>query len=83
MATIKKRVDLFGTEKGAEIERRLRMMEADITMKTGSSYSANSVTHPDHKMPFVEKHMAYLNSHPNLDPDHYLGNLRLMLRDRS
>ena len=57
-------------------------MAADEMYSTLASYSANGETHPDHIMPFVEKHMTYLNTHPSVDPAQYLANLRLMTKKR-
>lgn len=82
MPTAKKRQDLYGTEEGALIEQELRDMAANGIYSTVDSYSANAATHPDHLVSFVEKHMTYLNTHPSVDPDHYLANLRLMTRIR-
>jgi hypothetical protein len=67
----------------ADAERKLRDMLTDLSLNTGASYSANSDLYPDNKIPFVEKHMAYLMEHPKLEVDHYLSNLRLMLKKRS
>ncbi len=49
---------------------------------TATSYSSNAELYPDGQMPFVEKHLAYLINHPNVDPEQYLSNLRLMLKKR-
>lgn len=67
----------------AEIREALQAMENDAAFKTGSSYIASNTLYSDHQIPFVEKHVAYLKSHPKLDPKHYLANLRLMMKVRS
>jgi len=67
----------------AEIREALQLMEDDSSFNTGSSYSANGTLYEDHQIPFAEKHMAYLKSHPKLNPEHYLANLRLMMKVRS
>lgn len=82
MPTAKKKTNLYETEEGAAIEQSLRRMAADEAYSTLASYSANGDTHPDHVMPFVEKHMTYLSSHPSVDPTQYLANLRLMTKKR-
>jgi hypothetical protein len=82
MPTAKKRPDLYGTEEGARIEEALKSMSSDSGYSTIDSYSANAETHPDHLVSFVDKHMAYLQSHPSVDAEHYLANLRLMTRVR-
>ena len=82
MPTAKKRPDLYTSEEGAKIEEALKKMATDIGYSTIDTYSANADAHPDHLVSFVDKHMAYLQSHPSVDPDHYLANLRLMTRVR-
>lgn len=82
MPTAKKRPDLYTSEEGAKIQAALRSMAADSGYATIDSYSADAATHPDHLVSFVDKHMAYLQSHPSVDADHYLANLRLMTRVR-
>ena len=66
-----------------DVETKLRVMEKDLALNTVSSYSANAELYPDGQIPFVEKHIAYLMSHPSVSHDHYLANLRLMLKKRS
>jgi hypothetical protein len=78
-----KKTRLFTEEEAVEIERRLRVMAGDITYNTESSYSTNSEAYPDNLIPFVDKHMGYLRSHPRVDPEQYLSNLRLMTRIRT
>jgi hypothetical protein len=82
MPTAKKRPDLFSTQEGVLVEEALKSMALDTSYATIDTYSANSEAHPDHLVTFVEKHMSYLRSHPSVDPDHYLANLRLMTRVR-
>lgn len=83
MAILKKRVDFFNSETGSEVKQQLVSMANDTTYNTSSGYSANTQLYPDNLMTFVEKHMAYLNTHPNLDTAQYMANLRLMTRLRS
>lgn len=82
MPTAKKRVNFFESEEGLEIERTLRGMALDAAYNTDASYSANSSLYPDNLIPFVAKHMSYLNAHPSTDPQHYISNLRLMTKVR-
>lgn len=77
-----KKIHFMDTEKGAWIERELRVMFEDATYNTESSYSANSEAYPNNLIPFVDKHMNYLRAHPATDPHQYLANLRLMTRVR-
>lgn len=83
MAILKKRVDFFNSTTGSEVKQQLVSMANDATYNTNSGYSANTQLYPDNLMTFVEKHMAYLNTHPNIDADQYMANLRLMTRLRS
>ncbi len=65
------------------IRKKLKDMESNPKLNTrGMSFSANTELYPDGQMPFVDKHMAYLMQHPKLDPEQYLANLRLMLKQR-
>jgi len=65
-----------------EVREKLRLMERDPVLNTTTSYSANAILYPDHEMPFVDKHIAYLMNHPKVDCVQYLANLRLMLKVR-
>jgi len=82
MATLKKRVSFFDSAEGTAIEEILVLMTKDTAYNTETSYSANTVQYPDNLIPFVDKHMHYLNTHPAIDPRHYISNLRLMTRIR-
>ena len=55
-------------------------MSANDAFKTEASYSANAIVYPDNLIPFVDKHMNYLKQHQNINPEHYLSNLRLMTK---
>lgn len=82
MPTVKKRNYLIGTEEGSRIEDELRRMERSEAFNTEASYSANVVVYANHQMPFKDKHLTYLNSNPQVDPQQYLANLRLMTKIR-
>ena len=65
------------------VRAKLLAMEKDPLLNTTHmSFSANTELYPDGQMPFVEKHITYLMGHPKLDPEQYLANLRLMLKQR-
>lgn len=67
-----------------EVREKLQAMEKNPLLNTrATSYSANTGLYPNGEIPFVEKHWAYLMDHPKLDPNQYLANLRLMLKNRS
>ncbi len=80
MPTTKRKTDFFISEEGIEAKRMLLQIVADDAYDTGSSYTANSVAYPDNQMPFINKHMDYLSSHPAIDAGHYISNLRLRTR---
>lgn len=82
MHTLKKRVSFYDSEEGLQIKEILQTMSHDRLYNTESSYSADTSSYPDNVIPFVDKHMAYLNTHPSIDPNQYIANLRLMTRIR-
>ncbi len=73
---------LDSPEEIARVERELRLLVSDPAFSTESSYSANVAAYPDHLIPFVQKHIAYLHAHPKVNPDQYLSNLRMMTKIR-
>jgi hypothetical protein len=82
MSIVRKRAAFLDSAEGAEIAQILKLMVADDRYFTKSSYSADTSSHPDNLISFVDKHMAYLSTHPSTNPEHYLANLRLMTRIR-
>jgi hypothetical protein len=82
MAIQKTRNDFFQTEEGKIIKDKLLRMAEDGLYNTSSSFSANSDTYPDNLIPFVDKHMNYLMTHPNIEADKYLANIKLITRIR-
>lgn len=82
MATYKKRGNFTESEEGIAIREKLTLMAGDAAFNTASSYSANSVLYPNNKISFEDKHMNYLMIHPELEPNKYLANIRLMTRVR-
>jgi hypothetical protein len=66
----------------SEVIQELQLMLKDDSYHTTTGYSINTEAYPDHAVPFVEHHMNYLRKHPQVDPEHYLSNLRLMLKVR-
>jgi hypothetical protein len=82
MPSAKKKTNFFETEEGRAFVESLITMSQDLTYNTNSTYSANSELYPDHRIPFVDKHMNYVRTHPTTDPHSYLSNLRLMTRIR-
>ena len=82
MSSYKKRPDFYNSDEGIAVANTLREMAGDTAFLTDSSYTANSTMYPDNLIPFVKKHMDYLNAHPSTNPQQYLANLRLMTRIR-
>jgi hypothetical protein len=67
---------------GDVIRKKLEDMVKDRTYNTQPGFTSDAETYPDNVIPFVEKHLKYLDAHKGVDPDHYLSNLRLMTRNR-
>lgn len=82
MSIVRKRAAFLDSVEGAEIASSLKLMATDDRYNTEPSYSANTDVYPNNLIPFVDKHMAYLSTHPSTNPEHYLANLRLMTRIR-
>lgn len=76
----KTRKQFFDSVEGLEIKQALEQMVGDVRFNTLPSYSANSVLYPDNLMPFVDRHMNYLMSHPQLEAKKYLANVKLVTR---
>jgi hypothetical protein len=80
MPTIKKRTNFVESAEGQEALQALTLMCSDSRYNTVSTFSADSISYNDNLIPFVDKHMKYLSEHKNLNPTHYIANLRLMNR---
>lgn len=77
---LKQRRDFFQSEQGKSIMRVLKSMSDDSKYNTPSTYTPNSIRYPDNLKPFVDKHMDYLNAHPNLDAWTYVSNVKMGTR---
>ena len=66
-----------------EIITALQAMETNPDLITNTAYRANAELWPTNRISFVDSHLAYLKAHPTVNPQHYLSNLRLMLRRRT
>ena len=73
---------ILGPEEYYQLEQVLKLMVDDNLYSTQSSYSCRNDLYPDNLIPFVEKHLEYLRKHPNIDPNQYLSNLKLMTKKR-
>lgn len=67
-------------EELAEAKSVLLIMEADPAFITESAYRANTELWPKHRMSFIDVHMEYLRTHPQISTKDYISNLRLKLR---
>lgn len=77
-----KSIAFLNSPQGVSAKDTLKEMHVNDKYNTLSSYSANTTDYPDNLIPFVDKHIYYLCTHPAVNPDHYLANLRLMTRLR-
>lgn len=82
MATQQTRREYFESQEGQDIKRLLTDMAEDGGFYTRASFSPDTTKYPDNFMPFVDKHLAYLSAHPNLDARMYIANLKMMTRVR-
>lgn len=80
MATVKKKTDFLTSEDGQWCKTTLETMELDMGFHTEPSFTIDIVKFPDHEMPFVTTHMTYLAKHSEVNPKHYISNLRIRLR---
>lgn len=80
MASTSKRSNFATSEVGIVALNTLHEMAANANFKTADGYSANSELYPDNVIPFVDKHMQYLQNHPAVNIEHYLANLKLMTK---
>lgn len=65
-----------------EVTARLKEFETNPKMITESIYSPAATDYADSRMPFTEIHLGYLRKHKNVDPEHYLSNLEIMITRR-
>jgi hypothetical protein len=83
MALLKTRTTFFDSQEGQLIKEKLQQMAGSSSYNTTASYTTNSLLYPDNLIPFVDKHMNYLISHPALEAKKYLANIRLMTKVRA
>lgn len=65
-----------------EITEALKNMEEDERLNTSPSY-VNDGPAAVRMVSFSEKHLTHLQQHPKTNPEHYLSNLRAMIKIRS
>lgn len=69
----------FTSQKGLLARQDLEDMMNSKEFNTASTYSPSSTE----RIQFVDKHLDYLSKHPQVNPNHYLSNLKLMTRIRN
>jgi hypothetical protein len=69
----------FTSPKGLLARQDLEDMMNSEEFNTSSTYSPSSTE----RILFVDKHLDYLSKHPQVNPNHYLSNLKLMTRIRN
>jgi hypothetical protein len=82
MAQLKRRTNFYESQEGKEAARLLSVLTVDEAFNTNATYSVQKEKYPTGLIPFVDKHMQYLESHPSVNIEHYISNLRLMIRFR-
>ncbi len=80
MATTKKRIDFVTSDEGVWCRQTLEALESDKAYNTEASFTVDIETFPNNQMPFVLTHMTYLAKHAEVNPRHYISNLRLRSR---
>lgn len=66
-----------------EIVKDLIKMENDPSFNTQSAFTTDKLNWPGNRIPFVQYHIKYLQTHKLTNPKGYLSNLRLMLKNRN
>lgn len=64
-----------------EIQTELALMEDNASFNTKPSYMKDTSS-SIRLVTFLERHAAYLKGHPKVNPEHYLSNLRTVIRIR-
>jgi hypothetical protein len=80
MQNIKIAAYALGSEGESDVRKELHQMTLNSAYNTAPSYTPISAKYPDGLIPFVDRHIRYLNANPKLDAWMYIANLRLMTR---
>lgn len=75
-----KKNDFFDTPEGKAIKEILVLIDTSDDYNSSASYSPNTELYEDNLIPFVDKHMAYIRSHPSLNAMQYVSNLKIVSR---
>lgn len=68
------------SEEAQEIRQVFQSMTLSDAYNTAPSYSTDTILYPNNLIPFTDKHMNYLNTHPKLEAKQYIVNIKLMSR---
>lgn len=80
MRTARYETNFIETQAGMMLKVKLEHMQASDLYITKSSYTPNTDKYEDNLIPFVDKHMNYILAHPQLDPEMYISNLKILTR---
>lgn len=80
MTIARQEIEFRASDEGKWCQRILIEMEKDPAYYTKTSFTSDAEQFPDHQMPFVTTHMNYLVKHRDVNPRHYISNLRLRSR---
>ncbi len=65
-----------------EIISALKQMKRNALYLTEPTYRGNAEKWPNNQISFIDYHIAYLKSHPQVNPDHYIANLKLVFKKK-
>jgi hypothetical protein len=65
-----------------DVEKLLHDMDKDPNLQTKPGYIKESPVSKEVLVSFTDRHLFYLDKHPHLNPEHYLANLRIMIKIR-
>lgn len=80
MAVSKKEIEFTTSDVGEWCRQTLANIEYDQAYFSEPSFTSDTEQFPDNLMPFTMTHMNYLAKHPEVNPKHYISNLRLRSR---
>lgn len=70
--------EFLASDMAANVRQQLLLMEADPQYSTKNSYNPGA----DGDISFSDKHFMYISTHPTVQPNQYMANLRLKTKLR-
>ena len=61
----------------------LKKLEKDPQYNTKSRYHSDVERYPNNLITFAQSHIEHLKKFPNINPDQYISNLKLMTKIRA